>query len=136
MAQLNPYLNFDKNCREAMNFYQDCLGGELVLQAVAEMPEMAARMPPEFAQLILHSTLKSGDIQIMASDLNREKQVEGNTIHLCINCDSETELTTFFSKLSVGGTVIDPLARMPWGAKFGTLKDRFGKNWIFNWQQA
>ena len=46
MAQLNPYLNFDRNCREAMNFYKDCLGGELFLQTVGEMPEMAAQMPP------------------------------------------------------------------------------------------
>lgn len=136
MAQLNPYLNFDRNCREAMTFYRDCLGGELVLQTVSEMPAMAAQMPPEYADLILHSTLKSGDIQLMASDLNREKQVEGNTVHLCINCDSEDELTAFFSKLSAGGTIIDPLADMPWGARFGSFIDKFGKSWIFNWQKA
>ena len=48
MAQLNPYLNFNNNCREAMSFYKDCLGGELVLQTVGEMPAMAAQMPPAY----------------------------------------------------------------------------------------
>ena len=46
MARLNPYLNFDNNCREAMNFYKDCLGGELFLQTVSELPEMAATNAP------------------------------------------------------------------------------------------
>ena len=47
MAQLNPYLNFPGNCRLAMEFYRECLGGELFLQTVGEMPEMAVQMPPD-----------------------------------------------------------------------------------------
>ena len=96
MARLNPYLNFDNNCREAMNFYKDCLGGELVLQTVGEMPAMAAQMPPQMKDSILHSSLTSGDMVIMASDLSREKRIEGNTVHLCINCTSEDELNSLF----------------------------------------
>jgi len=136
MAQLNPYLNFDGNCREAMNFYKDCLGGELTLQKVSEMPEMAAKMPPQFKDSILHSQLKSGDVVIMASDMQREKQVEGNTVHLCINCNSKDELNSFFSKLSAGGKVTEPLADMPWGGKYGALTDKNGKHWIFNFQKS
>ncbi|MCW3110408.1 MAG: hypothetical protein JWQ09_4914 [Segetibacter sp.] len=134
MARLNPYLNFDNNCREAMNFYKDCLGGELFLQTVSELPAMAAQMPSQMKDSILHSSLTSGDITIMASDLNREKRLEGNTVHLCINCNSENELNSFFSKLSAGGKVTEPLADMPWGAKYGALTDKYGKHWIFNFQ--
>lgn len=132
MAQLNPYLSFTNNCREAMNFYKDSLGGELVLQTVGEMPEMAAQMPPEMKDSVLHSVLSSGDIVIMASDLNREKPVEGNTVHLCIQCKTEDELNTFFSKLSKGGKITEPISDMPWGAKYGSLIDKFGKYWLFN----
>jgi len=95
MARLNPYLNFDNNCREAMNFYKECLGGELFLQTVSELPAMAAQMPPQMKDNILHSSLTSGDIVIMASDLNPEKRIEGNTVHLCINCNNENELNSF-----------------------------------------
>lgn len=132
MAHLNPYLNFDTNCREAMNFYKECLGGELFLQTVSELPAMAAQMPPQMKDSILHSSLTSGDIVIMASDLSREKRIEGNTVHLCINCNSENELNSFFSKLSAGGKVTEPIADMPWGAKYGALTDKYGKHWIFN----
>ena len=136
MARLNPYLNFNNNCREAMNFYKDVLGGELVLQQVKEMPAMAAQMPAELGDAILHSTLTSGDIVIMASDLHMGKFVEGNTMQLCINCDSENQLNTFFSKLGAGGKIIEPLADMPWGGKYGCLIDKFEKTWIFNFQKS
>lgn len=136
MGQLNPYLNFSNNCREAMNFYKECLGGKLILQTVGESPEMAAQMPPQMKDCILHSMLVSDGITIMASDLNREKRVEGNTIYLCINCNSEDEFQSFFSKLSAGGSVIQEPADMPWGAKYGELVDKYEKKWMFNFQQA
>lgn len=135
MAQLAPYLSFENNCREAMNFYKDCLGGKLLLQTVSESPVMAAQMPAEMKNSILHSSLTSGGITILASDLNREKPLEGNTVHLCINCENEMELNTSFSKLSTGGKIIEPLADMPWGAKYGSLTDRYGKHWVFNFQK-
>jgi PhnB protein len=136
MGQLNPYLNFDNNCREAMSFYKECLGGELMLQTVGELPEMAAQMPPQMKDHILHSVLTSGGIMIMASDLSREKPIEGNTVNLCINCESEEELNSFFTKLSAGGKITEPLNDMPWGAKYGALIDKFGKSWLFNYQKA
>ena len=136
MAQLNPYLNFENNCREAMNFYKDCFGGELVLQTVAEMPEMASQMPPQMKDKILHSTLTSGDMVIMASDLNREKPLDGNTVHLCVNCTNEDELNSFFSKLSEGGKITEPLADMPWGGRYGSLTDKYNKHWVFNFQKG
>ena len=136
MTQLNPYLNFDNNCREAMHFYKDCLGGALNLQTVSESPAMAAQMPPHMKDSILHSSLTSGDIIIYASDLNREKRIEGNTVQLCINCNSENELNDFFSKLSAGGKITEPIADMPWGAKYGSLTDKYGKHWIFNLPKA
>lgn len=137
MATLNPYLNFSSNkCREAMNFYRDCLGGELTLQTVAENPAMAAQMPAELKDSILHSSLISGNIVIMASDLNRSKPLEGNTFSLCVNCNSEAELNSFFTKLAVGGTINQAVADMPWGATFGDLTDKYGKNWMFNFQKA
>lgn len=136
MPQLNPYLSFEGNCREAMNFYKECLGGELTMQTVGEMPEMAAQMPPEMKDHIMHSTLISGGIVIMGSDLNREKHLEGNTVHLCLNCDNETEQDTFFSGLSEGGKITEPLSDMPWGGRYGSLTDKFGKYWVLNYQKV
>ena len=134
MAHLNPYLNFTNNCREAMTFYKDCLGGELVFMLVADMPEMAAQMPPEMKNAIMHSSLTNGNIILMGSDLNRDTALEGNTVQLCINCDNEAQLHEFFNKLSAGGEISEPVANMPWGAVYGALKDKYGKRWQLNFQ--
>ncbi|MFT3935528.1 MAG: VOC family protein [Chitinophagaceae bacterium] len=136
MAKLNPYLNFQNNCREAMNFYKNCLGGELEIKTVGEIPAMAAQMPASMKDAILHSMLVSGDMVIMASDLNREKPIEGNTFSICVNCDNEAELKTFFSNLSAGGKVVQPVGEMPWGGMYAELIDKYGKLWALNYQKG
>ena len=135
MAQLSPYLSFNGNCREAMTFYQECLGGELHMQTVGDSP-MAEKMPAEKKNNIMHSTLTAGDIVLMAADsMDHEPWVAGNAMTLCINCGSEEEITTFFNKLSVGGKVIHPLTVEFWGATFGMLTDKFGIQWMFNFEK-
>ena len=135
MAQITPYLNFPNTCREAMNFYQHCFGGDLEFQVVGEIPEMAAMMPVEMKDSILHSSLTNGNFTIMASDMNRFERAEGNTVYLCIHCNSEEELNSFFSRVSEGGTIIQPIAPMPWGALYGEITDKYEKHWMFNFQQ-
>ena len=118
-----------------MNFYKDCFGGELFFQKVEELQEMAAQMPPEMKDRILHSSLTNGGIVIMGSDLNREKPSEGNTVQLCLNCDSEDELSSLFTKLSAGGEIVEPVTDMPWNAMYAELIDRYGKRWILNFSK-
>jgi len=67
MAQVNAYLRFQDNCRQAMTFYTECLGGELTLMTVGDSP-MAAQVPPEAKNHIMHSQLKNGNSVLMASD--------------------------------------------------------------------
>lgn len=137
MGSLIPYLNFaDNKCHEAMSFYQQCLGGDFSAMRVNELPEMAAQMPPEMADSVLHGELKSGTRIIYGSDLNREAPVEGNTIQLCINCDSAEELQRLFDGLSAGGEVLEAVAEKPWGALYAEIRDKYGKSWMFNFQQA
>lgn len=131
MTRINPYLNFNDNCREAMNFYKGCLGGELTLTTVAESP-MVCQMPPEMKDAILHSSLLIGDYyMIMGSDMRRKQLTDGDTVTLCINCASEDELNRFYNNLSAGGNINEPIGEMPGGAKIGTLTDKFGKQWMF-----
>ncbi|MBD2755427.1 VOC family protein [Spirosoma validum] len=134
MTQINAYLTFDGNCREAMTFYQECLDSELYLQTVGESP-VAAQMTAEWQQKILHASLTKGNLVLMGSDMNRTSLIKGNSITLSINCSSEEELTTFFTRLSAGGKIIDPIADMFWGAKFGAFTDKFGINWIVNYDK-
>lgn len=134
MTYINAYLNFNGQTREAMTFYKECLGGELVMQKISESP-MAARMPSEMGARILHSSLTKENLVLMASDMMGNNIVKGNSVALCVNCSSDEEITTFFSNLSKDGKIVEPLHQSFWGATFGTLTDKFGVTWIFNYSK-
>jgi len=133
-TQLNPYLTFNGQCREAMTFYQQCLGGELVIQKISESP-MAAQMPSEAGANILHSSLTSGPIVLMGSDMMGENKVRGNDFFLCLNFSSDEEINACFTKLSEGGKVRMGLHQTFWGATYGELTDKFGFNWALNYSK-
>lgn len=134
MTQINAYLNFNGHTREAMTFYKECLGGELVMQKIAESP-MAAQMPSEMGPKILHSSLTNKSIILMASDCRSAATITGNNIALCINCSSEEEINSFFNNLAAGGKINEPLQQSFWGATFGSLTDKFGIHWMFNYSK-
>ncbi|MGA2479137.1 MAG: VOC family protein [Spirochaetia bacterium] len=135
MTGIAAYLTFEGNCREAMTFYKDCLGGDLALQSVGETPA-AAQFPPEAKNKIMHAALTNGPITLYASDnLGNGSSATGNNFSLCINCSSEAEVKKLFSKLSVGGKVGHPLEEQFWGAIFGDFTDKFGIRWMTNWDK-
>ncbi len=135
MTQIVSYLTFNGNCREAMNFYQKCLGGELVLQPIGDSP-MADNIPPEMAGCILHATLTKGGLLLMASDMVGEQGlVRGNAVSMMLNCGSESEIKACYAALSEGGQVLHPLEDTFWGALFGDLTDKFGNQWLLHFDK-
>jgi PhnB protein len=132
MAKLNPYLHFNGRCREAMTFYQQCLGGELSLQKVGESP-MAAQMPSEAGPNILHSYLEGEGIALYGSDMMGAQLRPGNSVGLCLSCSSDQEIHELFDKLSSGGEVKMPLHQSFWGSTYGEIVDKFGLVWMFNY---
>ena len=129
MAKLNPYLNFNGRCTEAMNFYKGIFGEDLQLMLAGDSPAKD-QMPPEMHNQVMHSHLKSSTIEIMGSDMAPVQPVEGNTVYLALICESEDELNEFYNKLSEGGKVEQPLTKAFFGW-FGSLEDKFGKHWMF-----
>lgn len=135
MTQINAYVGFNGRCREAMTFYKECLGGELTLQSVAETPA-AAQCPEGMQHQIMHSALTKGPLLLMGSDMVGPDGFNvGNNIALSLNCSSEEEINTFFSKLAEGGKIIDELKTQFWGGIFGVLTDKFGIRWMFNYEK-
>lgn len=133
--QINSYLTFNGNCREAMTFYRDCLGGELDLQTIGESP-MADKLPPQMKQSILHATLTKGEVVIMASDMVGEKGlIKGNSVSLMLNCSSEDEIKTLYARLSAEGEATHPLENTFWGALFGGFTDKFGNHWLLHFDR-
>ena len=89
MTHIISYLTFNGNCREAMSFYKECLGGELNFQIIGESP-LSHKMPEQMKNAILHATLTKGELVLMASDMVSSKGlIRGNAISLMLNCSSE-----------------------------------------------
>jgi PhnB protein len=132
MNTINSYMTFNGNCREAMTFYQQCLGGELIFQTIGESP-LSEKMPKKMKDFILHSTLSKDSLLLMGSDMVPETGlIRGNSVSLLLTSDSEKELKSWYKKLSAGGQLTHPLQQNFWGALFGSLTDKFGNNWLFN----
>lgn len=134
MARINAYLTFNGNCRQAMTFYQECLGGELTLQTLGDAEE---DIPVELRQVILHAVLVADSLVLMGSDMVGEKGLQrGNAVSLCLNCTSEEEIRRLYYRLSEGGQATDPLEDTFWGDLFGGLTDQFGNHWILNYNRS
>jgi PhnB protein len=130
MRAIIPYLNFDGNTREAMEFYKVCTGGTLDIQTFADAKIPG---PPGSERRVLHAYLKGGTAELMASDtMPGQQPVKGNNIHISVHCESVEEIDRLFAAFSEGANVTMPLADQFWGAKFGMLVDKFGVNWMFN----
>jgi PhnB protein len=135
MKHIRSYLTFSGNCREAMNFYKDCLGGELNFQTIGDSP-LAGKMPEKMHQWILHATLTHGNTVLMGTDMVQEEgRIRGNAVSLMLDCSSEEEARTAFNKLSSGGEVLHPLETSFWGALFGDLKDKYGNTWLLQFDR-
>lgn len=136
MAYIHTYLTFSGNCREAMTFYRDSLGGgELMFQTIGESP-LSDQMPAQMKDSILHSTLTKGALTLIASDMVGEQELmRGNAVSLMLTGESEEELRTFYTNLSAGGQPTHPLEITFWGALFGGLTDKFGNHWLLNFDK-
>ncbi|MDB5019010.1 MAG: hypothetical protein JWQ28_137 [Pedobacter sp.] len=132
MLKLNVYLNFDGNCREAMTYYQECLGGDLDFQTLVGSP-LEDHMPDQRKDSILHSSLTLPGFVLMGSDMGCSGLIQGTRMSMCLDCTSEDQIRTLFDGLSAGGNVKHPIENTFWGALFGDLTDKYGNQWILNY---
>ena len=133
MKEMITYLNFNGNCRDAMKFYERCLGGELQMMPFSEVP---GDHPPEAKNRIIHARLTNGSAVLMASDTMPGMPFQqGNNFAISVHCQSQDELERFFTALGDKGKVTMPLQDTFWGARFGMLTDQFGINWMFNFEK-
>jgi PhnB protein len=128
---LTPYLLFDGHCKQAMEFYQSCFGGELTITKVKDSPAKDF-VPAAQHEKVVNARLKSASVEVSASDWMRpdETPVRGNTVCLYLSGGTLQDLKTAFGKLSEGADITDPLKEMFFGT-YGALNDKFGVRWMF-----
>jgi PhnB protein len=138
MLQCTPFLLFDGNCAEAMTFYHKCLGGELTLTKLSETP-MKDMFPPEKWDRLINAHLKSGAIEISATDWMASPAFEpkqGNMSAIFVMGGVYNELKAVFDKLADGAHQewFQELQDRPFGT-YGQFFDRYGVQWIFKGDQ-
>ena len=130
-VKLNPYLNFQRNAREAIEFYKNVFGGTLNISSFKD-----GGMPtgPADENLVMHAQLDADHgITLMASDTPPGMELTaGNSVSISLSGTEEATLRGYWEKLSQGGTVMVPLEKAPWGDTFGMCTDKFGTQWLVN----
>jgi len=134
--QLNAYLNFNGNCKEAFEFYEKCLGGKIIAMVThADMPE-GANAGPEWRDRIMHARLRSGDAVLMGSDAPPEYFEEPKGFAVSVQVDDPAMAERVFEALAEGGVVRMPIQETSWAVRFAMLVDRFGIPWMINCERA
>ena len=128
-SRLNPYLNFNGNARQALEFYTTVFGGELTLSTFADFGNQGS---PD-ADRIMHGQLETAaGYTIMAADVTSEMPYEPPAGFAMSLSGGDDALHGYWEKLSASGAVTMPLAKQVWGDEFGMCTDRFGVPWLVN----
>lgn len=139
MANINPHINFNGNAEEAFTFYKSVFGGEFA--TIMRFKDLAS---DEFvvaeteANKIMHIALPIGNSVLMGNDvpeiLGRTNENE-NRSKIVISAESKEEADKLFNGLIVGGEIEMPISDSPWGSYFGMFRDKYGIEWMIDFDE-
>jgi PhnB protein len=138
MATINPHINFNGNAEEAFNFYKSVFGGEF--SKIVRFKELASEefpIPAHEENKLMHISLPIGNCKLMGNDvpefMGRTNENE-NRSKIVISVDSKEEADKLFNGLSAGGQVEMPIDDSPWGTYFGMFRDKYGIEWMVEFE--
>jgi PhnB protein len=134
MALINPHINFNGNAEEAFNFYKSTFGGEFAtIMRFKDMSSPEYPIPEEEADKIMHIALPIGHNVLMGNDVPASLgpvNENENRSKISIGAESREEADKLFNGLSAGGNVEYPMSDSPWGSYFGMFRDKYGIEWM------
>jgi PhnB protein len=129
--RLNPHLQFDGQCESAFKFYEQCLGGRIVVMMTYGESPVGVQMQAEWRKRILHVTLAVDNYLLQGTE-PPESYRKPQGFFVMLNIEDATEAERIFDSLSHNGTVQMPLQETFWAKRFGMLVDQFGTPWTIN----
>lgn len=140
MAHINPHINFNGNAEEAFLFYQSVFGGAFT--RVVRFKDMANEhfSPSEKeADKIMHIALPIGSSTLMGNDvpefMGRTNEREDRS-KIVLHAGSKAEADQLYNGLSAGGEIEMPISDSPWGSYFGMFRDKYGIEWMVEFDAA
>ena len=134
--QINPYLSFNGQCEAAFKFYEECLGAKLGPMFRYDGTPLAHQVPADWQDKVMHASLTVGEQVLMGGDVAPDRYEEPKGISLSLQLKSTTTAERIFQLLAKDGTVLMPLEKTFWAARFGMLVDRFGIPWLINCEES
>lgn len=129
-VNLEVYLFFKGECKEAMEFYKSVFGGELTATSYGDSPSMPGTEDVN-KDWLMHSSLEGGEVKLMGSDTNQASP-EAKKVSLSLGGTDEAKMRQIFDALSAGGKTTMALEKAPWGDIFGSFTDKYGIEWMMN----
>jgi PhnB protein len=130
--QLNPYLFFKGNCKDAFTFYEKVLGGKIIAMMTHGETPAAEHTKPEWQDKIIHARMTFGDQVLMASDAPPEHHRPMQGFSVSLSVEEPAEADRIFDAFSEAGEITMPIQETFWAHRFGMLVDRFGTPWMIN----
>jgi PhnB protein len=129
-VKLNTFLNFGGNCEQALRFYEQHLGGKvLMMMRRAEQPDQRVTWPG-WEQTIQYAIMELGETQLMASDVDPARFQPMRSVYLTLTVDGAAEAERIWALLSDGGQIFMKMEETFFAIRFGQLRDRFGTSWM------
>ena len=130
--QMTTYLSFKGECEAAFKFYEQCLDGQLgAIFRYAGSP-LADQVPADWQDKVMHGSFTFGDQVLMGGDVAPDRYEQPKGFSLSLQMQSAADAERIFHELARGGTVVMPLEKTFWAARFGMVVDRFGIPWLIN----
>jgi len=134
MALINPHINFNGNAEEAFTFYKSVFGGEFaMIMRFKDIPNPENPISENEANKIMHIALPIGKNILMGNDvperMGRVNENE-NRSKIAVSAATREEANKLFNGLSAGGTIEVPIEDSPWGSYFGMFRDKYGIEWM------
>ncbi|WP_321475935.1 VOC family protein [uncultured Paludibaculum sp.] len=128
--QLHTYLNYGGNCAEAFRFYEQHLGGKILMMMTHGQGPNGGNTPPEGKDAILYARMSIGGTDLMGSDVPPERFQPMRSAYLSLTVDSPEEAERIYALLSDGGQIFMPMGETFFATRFGMLRDKFGTSWM------
>jgi PhnB protein len=128
--KLHTFLNYGGNCEEAFRFYEQHLGGKIMMVMTQAQQPNPNDVPPDRKNAILHARIQIGDAELMGSDVPPERFQPMRSVYLSLGFDSTAEAERVYALLSNGGEIFMPMEETFFAFRFAMLRDKFGTSWM------
>jgi PhnB protein len=134
--KLHTYLNFGGNCAQAFRFYEQHLGGKIIMMMNHGQQPKANAVSPEWKNAILHARINIGDTVLMGADIPPERFQPMRSAYLSLTVSSNDEAERIYALLSNGGEIFMPMEETFFAFRFAMLRDKFGTSWMILHERA